>query len=107
MSPMIQTRLQRFRQNRLGFLCFILFSLIFAVSLAANLIANEKPLLVKYQQSFYFPVFKSYPETTFGGVFETEADYKDPVVQQLIADQGWAVWPVIRYAAQTPNLDLA
>ncbi|PWB13763.1 ABC transporter permease [Acinetobacter sp. AM] len=107
MSPMIQTRLQRFRQNRLGFLCFILFSLIFAVSLAANLIANEKPLLVKYQQSFYFPVFKSYPETTFGGVFETEADYKDPVVQQLIADQGWVVWPVIRYAAQTPNLDLA
>lgn len=107
MSPMIQTRLKRFRQNRLGFLCFILFSLIFAVSLAANLIANEKPLLVKYQQSFYFPVFKSYPETTFGGVFETEADYKDPVVQQLIADQGWAVWPVIRYAAQTPNLDLA
>lgn len=107
MSPMIQTRLQRFRQNRLGFFCLILFSLIFVVSLAANLIANEKPLLVKYQQSFYFPVFKSYPETTFGGVFETEADYKDPVVQQLIADQGWAVWPVIRYAAQTPNLDLA
>lgn len=107
MSPMIQTRLQRFRQNRLGFLCFILFSLIFVVSLAANLIANEKPLLVKYQQSFYFPVFKSYPETTFGGVFETEADYKDPIVQQLITDQGWAVWPVIRYAAQTPNLDLA
>jgi len=107
MSPMIQTRLQHFRQNRLGFFCFILFSLIFAVSLAANLIANEKPLLVKYQQSFYFPVFKSYPETTFGGVFETEADYKDPVVQQLIAEQGWAVWPVIRYAAQTPNLDLA
>lgn len=107
MSPMIQMRLQRFRQNRLGFVCFILFSLIFVVSLAANLIANEKPLLVKYQQSFYFPVFKSYPETTFGGVFETEADYKDPVVQQLIADQGWAVWPLIRYAAQTPNLDLA
>ncbi|KAB1859673.1 ABC transporter permease [Acinetobacter tandoii] len=107
MSPMIQTRLQRFRQNRLGFFCLILFSLIFVVSLAANLIANEKPLLVKYQQSFYFPVFKSYPETTFGGVFETEADYKDPVVQQLIADQGWVVWPVIRYAAQTPNLDLA
>ena len=107
MSPMIQMRLQRFRQNRLGFVCFILFSLIFVVSLAANLIANEKPLLVKYQQSFYFPAFKRYPETTFGGVFETEADYKDPVVQQLIAEQGWAVWPVIRYAAQTPNLDLA
>ena len=87
MSPMIQARLQRFRQNRLGYFCFILFSLIFVLSLGANLIANEKPLLVKYQHSFYFPVFKAYPETTFGGVFESEADYKDPVVQQLIADQ--------------------
>lgn len=107
MSPMIQARLQRFRQNRLGYFCFILFSLIFVLSLGANLIANEKPLLVKYQQSLYFPVFKAYPETTFGGVFESEADYKDPVVQQLIDDHGWAIWPVIRYAAQTPNLDLA
>ena len=107
MSPMIQARLQRFRQNRLGYCCFILFSLIFVLSLGANLIANEKPLLVKYQQALYFPVFKVYPETTFGGVFESEADYKDPVVQQLIDDHGWAIWPVIRYAAQTPNLDLA
>ena len=107
MSPMIQARLQRFRQNRLGYCCFILFSLIFVLSLGANLIANEKPLLVKYQQALYFPVFKAYPETTFGGVFESEADYKDPVVQQLIDDHGWAIWPVIRYAAQTPNLDLA
>ena len=106
MSPMIQARLQRFRQNRLGYFCFILFSLIFVLSLGANLIANEKPLLVKYQQALYFPVFKAYPETTFGGVFESEADYKDPVVQQLIDDHGWAIWPVIRYAAQTPNLDL-
>lgn len=107
MSPMIQARLQRFRQNRLGYFCFILFSLVFVLSLGANLIANEKPLLVKYQQALYFPVFKAYPETTFGGVFESEADYKDPVVQQLIDDHGWAIWPVIRYAAQTPNLDLA
>ena len=107
MSPMIQSRLQRFRQNRLGYFCFIVFSLIFVLALGANLIANEKPLLVKYQHTLYFPVLKAYPETTFGGVFETEADYKDPVVQQLIANHGWALWPVIRYAAQTPNLDLA
>ena len=107
MSPMIQSRLQRFRQNRLGYFCFIVFSLIFVLALGANLIANEKPLLVKYQHTLYFPVLKAYPETTFGGVFETEADYKDPVVQQLIADHGWALWPIIRYAAQTPNLDLA
>ena len=107
MSPIMQARVQRFKQNILGFGCFIVFIIIFVLSLAAELIANDKPLLVKYEQSLYLPVFKAYPETTFGGVFETEADYKDPVVQQLIADRGWAVWPLIEFSYQTPNLDLA
>ena len=107
MSPIMQARVQRFKQNKLGLGCFIVFIIIFVLSLAAELIANDKPLLVKYEQSLYLPVFKAYPETTFGGVFETEADYKDPVVQQLIADRGWAVWPLIEFSYQTPNLDLA
>ncbi|WP_180168620.1 ABC transporter permease [Acinetobacter sp. YH01003] len=107
MSPIMQARVQRFKQNKLGFGCFIVFIIIFVLSLAAELIANDKPLLVKYEQSLYLPVFKAYPETTFGGVFETEADYKDPVVQQLIADRGWAVWPLIEFSYQIPNLDLA
>ena len=106
MSPIMQARLQRFKQNKLGFGCFIVFIIIFVLSLAAELIANDKPLLIRYEQSLYLPVFKAYPETTFGGVFETEADYKDPVVQQLIADRGWAVWPLIEFSYQTPNLDL-
>ena len=107
MSPIMQARLQRFKENKLGFGCFIVFALIFVLSLAAELIANDKPLLVKYDQSLYMPVLKTYPETTFGGVFETEADYKDPVVQQLINDKGWAVWPLIKFSYQTPNLELA
>ncbi len=107
MSPIMQARLQRFKENKLGFGCFIVFALIFVLSLAAELIANDKPLLVKYDQSLYVPVLKTYPETTFGGVFETEADYKDPVVQQLINDKGWAVWPLIKFSYQTPNLELA
>ncbi|AXY56173.1 ABC transporter permease [Acinetobacter chinensis] len=107
MSPLMQRRLQRFKQNRLGYLCFILFSIIFTVSLAAEFIANDKPLLVSYKNSWYVPVLKTYPETAFGGVFETEADYKDPVVQQLISDNGWAVWPLIRFSYNTPNLELA
>ena len=107
MSPIMQARLQRFKENKLGFGCFIVFALIFVLSLAAELIANDKPLLVKYDQSLYMPVLKTYPETTFGGVFETEADYKDPVVQQLINDKGWAVWPLIKFSYQTPNLQLA
>ncbi|WP_168384612.1 ABC transporter permease [Acinetobacter indicus] len=107
MSPLMQARLQRFKQNRLGFGCFIAFALIFILSLAAELIANDKPLLVKYENSLYMPVFKAYPETTFGGVFETEAEYKDPAVQQLIQDQGWVIWPLIEYSYQSPNLELA
>lgn len=107
MSPVMQARLRRFKENRLGFGCFILFAVIFALSLGAELIANDKPLLVKHGGSLYVPVLKAYPETAFGGVFETEADYKDPAVQQLIDEKGWAVWPLIEYSFQTPNLDLA
>lgn len=107
MSPLMQQRLQRFKHNRLGFYALICFTVIFVLSLAAELIANDRPILVKYQQSYYLPVFKNYPESTFGGVFETEADYKDPVVQQLIDDQGWALWPLIPFSYQTPNYDLA
>lgn len=107
MSPLMHARLQRFRQNRLGFGCLIVFIVVFVLSVAAELIANDKPLLVRYDQQFYLPILKRYPETTFGGVFETEADYKDPVVQQLIEDKGWAIWPLIEYSYQTPNLDLA
>lgn len=107
MSPLMQERIKRFKQNRLGFWCFILFIIIFVLSLMSELIANDKPLIVKYQQSYYFPVIQRYPETTFGGVFETETDYKDPAVQQLIDAKGWSIWPLIPFSYQTPNLDLA
>lgn len=107
MSPMLQQGLQHFRQNRLGFFCLIIFLIVFVLSSMAELIANDKPLLVRYQQHFYFPVLKSYPETTFGGVFETEADYRDPAVQQMINAHGWQIWPIVHYSYQTPNLELA
>jgi len=107
MSPVMQQRLARFKQNRLGFICLIVFAVIFVLAIFSELIANDKPLVVKYQQSYYFPVIQSYPETTFGGIFETETDYKDPAVQQLIKRDGWALWPVIPFSYQTPNLELA
>lgn len=103
----MQERIKRFKQNRLGCWCFIIFIIIFVLSLMSELIANDKPLIVKYQQSYYFPIIQSYPETTFGGVFETETDYKDPAVQQLIDAKGWSIWPLIPFSYQTPNLDLA
>ncbi|MEI2511582.1 ABC transporter permease [Acinetobacter soli] len=107
MSPVMQQRLARFKQNRLGFICLIVFAVIFVLAIFSELIANDKPLVVKYQQSYYFPVIQSYPETTFGGIFETETDYKDPAVKQLIDRDGWALWPVIPFSYQTPNLELA
>ncbi|GAB03085.1 MULTISPECIES: ABC transporter permease [Acinetobacter] len=107
MSPLMRGRLQRFKQNKLGFGCFIVFIVIFVLSLTAELIANDKPLLVRYQQSFYFPILQDYPETTFGGEFETTTDYQDTVVKQLIQAQGWMISPPVGFAYQTPNLSLA
>lgn len=107
MSPVLAARIRRFKSNRLGYFSFWLFIIIFALSLAANLIANDKPLLVGYKGSIYVPVLNDYPETAFGGVFETTAEYRDPIVRQLINKDGWMVWPLIPFSAQTPNLDLA
>lgn len=106
MSPIMHARIQRFKNNKLGFSCLLIFMVIFFLSLCAELIANEKPLIIKYEQELYFPVLKKYPETTFGGIFETEADYKDPIVQALIDAKGWSVWPIIKYAHQTHNFEL-
>ncbi|TEU23926.1 ABC transporter permease [Alkanindiges illinoisensis] len=106
-SPIMAARLRRFKAHRLGYFSFILFMIIFVLSLGAELIANEKPLLVSYQDSLYFPVIKTYSETTFGGVFETEAEYRDPAVKQLIEKDGWMLWPPIPFSYQTPNMELA
>src|SRR5438105_206238 len=80
---------------------------LFVVSLCAEFIANDKPFYVSHDGKSYFPVFVAYPETTFGGDFETAADYRDPFLQKLIAEKGgWMVWPPIRYSYHTHNLDL-
>ena len=106
-SPVARARLRRFRANRLGWWSLWLFALVFAAALAANWLANDRPVLVRYDGHFYVPVLRDYPETTFGGVFETATDYRDPAVAALIARKGWALWPPIQFADQTPNLDLA
>ena len=106
LNPIWQARLDRFRSNRLGLISLIFFSLVFILCMAANVIANDKPLLVSYDGDYYVPVLTAYPETTFGGVFETEANYKDPAVQALIEDKGFYVMPIIPFADQTPNVEL-
>lgn len=102
LSPIWQQRLARLRCNRVGWVSLWLFGLIFAVCLGANLLANDQPLWVKYEGRYYFPVVKTYPETTFGGVFETATNYQDPAVQALINAHGYLQMPPIPYADQTP-----
>ena len=105
-TPLNQRRWINFRKNKRGFYSLILFSILFFLSLFAELIANDKPLLVSYDQSYYFPILKSYPETTFGGDFQTEADYRDEYVAELINEKGWMLWPLIRYSYDTINYNL-
>ena len=106
LSPINQRRWSQFRANRRGWWSAWIFIVLFAVSLGAEFVANDKPLVIHYDGGWYFPIFKSYPETTFGGFFPTEADYRDPEVKQLINDKGWMVWPLIPYSYDTINYDL-
>lgn len=105
-TPVIRQKLHIFTRNRRAFYSLILFLLLFGASLFAEFIANNKPLLVSYQGSLYIPVLKDYPETVFGGDFDTTADYHDPYLQQLIEQQGWMLWPLIPYSYNTHIHDL-
>jgi len=105
-TPITRRRLQNFRANGRGFWSLWIFLFLFIFSLFAEFIANEKPLLVQFDGAYYMPVFVAYPETQFGGEFETEADYRDPFVQELIEEKGWMLWPPIRYNYRTINYDL-
>ncbi len=107
LSPINRRRLSIFVANRRGFVSLWILLALFLVSLFADFIANDKPLLLSYKGGLYMPVLKSYPETTFGGEFETEADYRDPYLKDLIAKEGgWMIWPLIPYSYDTINLDL-
>ncbi|MEQ8902121.1 MAG: ABC transporter permease [Roseovarius sp.] len=129
LSPLNQRRWRNFRRNGRAFWSLILFSVIFTITLFAEFVANDKPILVQYRGEFYAPIFRFYPETAFGGDFQTEAIYRDPEVQCLIASggmdvcfddpegviadaedglvdgeeimKGWAIWPPIPYSYDT------
>jgi len=106
LSPLTRRRLHNFRANRRGYWSLWIFLVIFVLSLGAEVIANDRPLVVRYEGRFYVPVLRTYAETTFGGVFPTEADYRDPAVARLIAEKGWVLWPPIPYRYDTINYQL-
>ena len=129
LSPLNQRRWNNFKRNRRAFWSLWIFSVLFGLSLFADLLANDKPILVNYRGDYYTPIWNFYPETAFGGDFQTEAVYGDPEVECLIAtggiedcfddpegiidevaagtfvadgfDKGWAIWPPIPYSYDT------
>lgn len=106
LSPLMIRRIRQFKSNRRGYISLFLFGAVFLFTLFAEFIANDKPLLVRYEGNFYFPILQSYPETQWGGVFETETNYRDHVVQDLIRSKGWMVFPPIPFYYDTINYDL-
>ncbi len=105
LSPLARRRLQNFRANRRGYWSLWIFLALLVLTLPAEFISNDKPLLVQYDGRFYYPVFVDYPETEFGG-FLARTDYRDPVVKDEIESKGWIIWAPLRYSYQTINWDL-
>ena len=129
LSPLNRRRWRNFKRNRRAFWSLVLFAILFGIALPAEFVANDKPILMKYRGDYYLPIFRFYPETAFGGDFETEAIYRDPEVKCLIVsggldicfddpeavmadsadgmvdgkeiDKGWAIWPPIPYSYDT------
>lgn len=126
-SPLTKRRWRNFKANRLAYFSFIIFTTIFMLTLFAEFIANDRPLLIKYRDTYFVPVLKMYPETTFGGDFETHASYHEKEIQCLIKtggdqecfdaaemlltsknldmltddERGWIIWPPIPYSYNT------
>ncbi len=101
-TPLTHRRLANFRANKRGFWSLLIFLGLFSFTLVAELVANDKPLVISYEGALYFPIVKTYAETEFGGEFRVEADYSEHYVQNLITDSGgWIIWPLIPFSHNT------
>ena len=105
LSPINRRRLDNFKRNRRGAWSLVIFTILFAVSLGSEFVANDKPIVASYKGEILFPFLHDYPEEKFGG-FLAETDYRDPVIAKEITENGWMIWPPIRYSYNTHNLDL-
>lgn len=106
LSPLTVRRLQNFKSNKRGYYSTITFLILFFISVFAELIANDKPIIILFNGELKFPIVQEIPETYLGGEFETEADYKDPFVKELIKNNGFYIMPLIEYSYDTINYDL-
>ncbi|UCH76150.1 MAG: ABC transporter permease [Rhodospirillales bacterium] len=103
--PITRRRIRNFKANKRGYWSFWIFLALLAVTLPAEFVANDKPLLVRYDGAFYVPVLVSYPETTFGG-FYAQTDYTDPFIREEIEGKGWMIWPPVRFSYNTHIAEL-
>jgi microcin C transport system permease protein len=106
LSPLNLRRWENFKAHRRGYWSLWIFLILFGLTLFAELLANDKPLLVQYQGDLYVPVLKNYPETTFGGSFASDTNFRDPYVTDLINKDGWMLWPPVHFNYQTINYNL-
>ena len=106
LTPLSKRRLINFRANKRGYWSLWIFIGLFVTSLFAEVIANDKPILVQFSDELYVPVFIDYPETVFGGFLETTAEYADPEVREMIEEKGWIIWPMIHFSYDTVNYEL-
>ena len=105
-TPLTRRRWQNFRRNKRGYWSLWIFLGLFLASLGAEGIANDRPILVRFDGHFYFPMVIDYPETTFGGFLETPTEYADPDVKDMIEEKGWIIWPLIPFSYDTVNYEL-
>jgi len=105
LSPLTQRRWRNFKANRRGYWSLRVIMVLIVISLFAEIIANDAPLVLNYEGQLYFPTLVTYPESTFGSVFDTEAEYRDKEVQAMIeAGDGWMIWPPIPFSYETIDL---
>ncbi|OAZ99378.1 ABC transporter permease [Halomonas sp. G11] len=105
-SPITRRRFAAFRSNRRAWVSLWVFGVVFVLSLFAELIANDKPIIMQYDGQWYVPLLVDYPETEFDGFLPTRTDYLDPFVQEQIENNGWALWPLIPFSYQTLDMQM-
>ncbi|MBU0729552.1 MAG: ABC transporter permease [Proteobacteria bacterium] len=106
-NSLLRRRWDRFKKNRRGYYSLVIFSILFVICLFAEMISNDKPLIIHYNDGYSFPVFKQYPETAYGGDFETEADYKDPyILEKITKGNNWTLFPPNPHSYNSINLHI-
>lgn len=106
MEPQYQSRWKKFKRHRRGFISLWIFLFVLVVSLLADVLCNEKPLVIYYNERTYFPIFSYHSEMEFGGKFDIEPDYGDPNYRAQLEKKAWVLWPLVRYSYNSLNRDL-